>query len=260
MPINNELTLVRTEKYEQIGFEFLNVYNLYSKDFWARKNSMDQTLLDNIVCSNCYDTNMWFNRNLREEFVLKKVKCIVDAGANIGVASCYFAHLFPEAVIYSFEVESGNYELLKKNTGCYSNIRIFKKAIWNNSNGVYISNRDKIYGHSGKANPAKYEVGETIVEGEEMIESTTLSQFVEDMKIECIDILKIDIQGAEIEAFEDWKLWLPKVRLLFIETHDLFRNGCSKKVFESIAQCDRFIFVGSPNGEILAFIKKEELL
>lgn len=87
------------------------------------------------------------------------LNALLDAGANIGILTCYFAHLFSDAMIHSFEVESGNCELLYKNMVDYRNVRIYKKAIWNHNCGVYIDNRDKIYGHSGKANPAKYEVG-----------------------------------------------------------------------------------------------------
>lgn len=260
MKSDESFTIMRTENYGKIGFDFLDVYDIFSKEFFVRRNSIDITLLETIIRDECYDPNMWFNRNLREEYIFNDVKCIIDVGANIGITTCYFAHLFPDAMVYSFEAESGNYELLCKNTIDYKNVKIHKKAIWNHSSGVYIDNRDKIYGHSGKANPAKYEVGENVIIGEEKIESITLSQILKELDVENIDILKMDIQGAEIEAFDDWEIWLPKVRLLFIETHDLFRRGCSNKVFKSIVQCGGFSFIGSPNGEILVFIKEKELL
>ena len=79
------------------------------------------------------------------------------------------------------------------------------------------------------------------------------------MHINTIDILKMDIQGAEIEAFEDSRLWLPHVRLLFIETHDLFRNGCSRKVFGELTLNGQFKFIGCPDREILAFLREDEV-
>lgn len=256
---NNIFKHLRQEPYGKVGFDFLNIYELYSNEFRARKDSMDETLMQGILVDKCYDPNMWFNRNLREVFVFDDVKCIIDAGANIGVASCYFANLFKNATVHAFEVESDNYELLKINTTKYENIITYNTAIWENDKGVYIENRNNIYGHSGKANPAKFVVNNKFIESEEKINSICLSDFMELNGIDDVDILKMDIQGAEIEAFSDSEKWLPKVRLLFIETHDLFRKGCSTKVFEKITRYGNFVFVGSPNGEILAFLRRTEL-
>ncbi|MFQ9514685.1 MAG: FkbM family methyltransferase [Eubacterium sp.] len=259
MKTSENFKRLSTERYGKTGFEYLDVYDIYTKEFCVRRNSMDETLLFTILKENCYDPNMWFNRNLREEFVFENVKCIVDAGANIGVASCYFANLFQNATVYSFEIEEDNFDLLCRNTRGYKNIIKNRTAIWKDNKGVYIGNRNSVIGHSGKVNPAKYEVVEDAIVNEERIDSICISDFMVQNNIDKIDILKMDIQGAEIEAFEDCERWLPKVRLLFIETHDLFRKGCSTKVFEMIAQYGKFAFIGSPNGDILAFLREDEL-
>ena len=49
---------------------------------------------------------------------LKQPKVIVDAGANIGLASVFFANAFPEATIIAIEPEETNFTLLKKKCGC----------------------------------------------------------------------------------------------------------------------------------------------
>ena len=51
--------------------------------------------------------------------------------------------------------------------------------------------------------------------------------------IEFIDILKLDIEGAELEVFETSESWIGKVGMLAVETHDRFRPGCSK-AFERV--------------------------
>jgi tRNA G46 methylase TrmB len=45
--------------------------------------------------------------------VKKSPKTIVDAGANIGLASLYFASKFPNSNIVAIEPEESNFELLK---------------------------------------------------------------------------------------------------------------------------------------------------
>lgn len=253
------LSQIRTEKYEKPGFEYLDIYSVNSKELAVRKDSIDETLLESILITECYQPDMWFNRNLREKFEFKNVKTVIDLGANIGLASCYFADLYKTAKIYSFEAEQENYSLLLRNTRSYSNISTYHKAIWKNKDGVYISNRRGVVGHSGKINPAKYMVNSEESLGEEIIDSISLSEFIKEEQIETIDILKIDIQGAEIELFQDSELWLPRVRLLFIELHDLFRKGCSRSIFEKMSKYGKFAFIGSPNGELLAFLQENEL-
>ena len=56
---------------------------------------------------------------------------IVDCGANIGLASIYFANKYPSAKIIAIEPEKDNFELLKLNTGEYTNIIPVNNGIWN---------------------------------------------------------------------------------------------------------------------------------
>lgn len=257
--LTEKYRLLHSEKYGKLGFDYLDIYEVNKTHFALRRNSIDETIFSQIMLKECYHPNLWFNRNLRESFSFVNVNCILDIGANIGVASCYFSALYPKAQIYSFEVDSDNYDLLVRNTAEYKNVNIYQKAIWDNCNGVYVTNRNSIYGHSGKPNPAKYIVGEQAIESEKLIESIRISDFMVEMEISTIDILKMDIQGAEIEAFEDAYLWLPHVRLLFIEIHDIFRNGCSRTVFAELVKYGNFRLIGSPNHEILAFLREGEI-
>src|SRR5579863_6633916 len=55
-----------------------------------------------------------------------KPKVIVDAGANIGMATLYYSQTYPEARILSIEPESSNFNMLKKNCGDLPNVTLFK--------------------------------------------------------------------------------------------------------------------------------------
>ncbi len=70
---------------------------------------------------------------LRQEYDLparREPSFIVDAGANIGLASVFFANRYPGARILSLEPEKSNYEMLVRNAAPYPNIKAVRGALW----------------------------------------------------------------------------------------------------------------------------------
>ena len=61
---------------------------------------------------------------------------IIDAGANIGLASIYFASKYPAARVIAIEPEQSNFELLQKNVAPYSNIIPLQAALWNTNEEI----------------------------------------------------------------------------------------------------------------------------
>ena len=57
-------------------------------------------------------------------------RVIVDAGANIGLSSVFYANEFPEARIIAIEPEASNYEMLLKNIAPYPGITPVHAALW----------------------------------------------------------------------------------------------------------------------------------
>ena len=54
---------------------------------------------------------------------------IIDAGANIGLASVYLANRFPNSQILALEVDAQNFELLVKNTRACPQITPLRKGL-----------------------------------------------------------------------------------------------------------------------------------
>jgi hypothetical protein len=52
-----------------------------------------------------------------------------------------------------------------------------------------------------------------------------------DYNLTSIDILKIDIEGAEKEVFEDSSLWIDKVDSLIVELHERMKPGCNRTFY-----------------------------
>jgi hypothetical protein len=67
-----------------------------------------------------------------------------------------------------------------------------------------------------------------------------------------IDLLKVDIEGAEIEVFGACP-WITKVRAIAIELHDRIRPGCTSVVKTAARdmRCDE-------HGEVTFFVREED--
>jgi FkbM family methyltransferase len=152
-------------------------------------------------------------------------RTIVDAGANIGLTSVFFANKFPHATIVAVEPERSNFEMLKTNVAPYSNIVPFHSALWKEDTLLTLS--DPGMGHWGYQTREKRH-GDTADRG---VPGTTVEGLMKRHGWEFIDILKIDIEGAEKEVFEASAAWIDRVGIIIVELHDRSKEGCSRSVY-----------------------------
>lgn len=156
-------------------------------------------------------------------------KVIVDAGANIGFASIYFARRYPDARIYAVEPERSNFELLQRNVQPYRNITPLRGALWNEDTTIDLV--DPGFGHwAFQVSPNARR--EQVVE---KVPAFRVSTLLREHRIESIDLLKVDIEGAEKELFSNAGEWIDKVRSVVIELHDRVKPGCSESFFSATA-------------------------
>ena len=174
-------------------------------------------------------------------------KLILDCGGNIGCAAVYFANKYPTAQIYSVEPEKDNFKLLKFNTAFYDNIYPINSALWDKE--TFIRVEDRGYGTWG------FMTFETTAENEESFQTTTVSKLLAESGFDEIDLLKIDIEGAEKEVFGAPNVdeWLSKVKVLVIELHDRMKRGCSYEFFKAVSKYNWFFAF---RGENLIFIRE----
>ena len=150
-------------------------------------------------------------------------KTIVDAGANIGMASIYYAHRYPQARIISIEAEASNFEMLRRNVAAYTSITPIHAALWNRDGFINVSDPDPVTGAFGKWGFVTSESPGVPVR------AITMRTLIAEQGISYIDLLKVDIEGAEKEVFESCD-WMGHVRALIVELHDRFKPGCSTAV------------------------------
>lgn len=224
-----------------------------------RQNTLDRFVADEIFVRECYDVSMKKSRHYDdyiERFNVRKPQNIIDAGGNIGLASIYYAAQFPEAQIITVEPDSDNYFLLWDNTKYYKNIIPVKGAVWNRQTGVCISNREQAVWDDGTLNAGKYIVDEKETGGEEYVQAYTIDFLIEKYTMDKIDILKMDVEGAEREIFAgEHEKWLPKVKLLIMEHHDFYKAGAVKSLFKALSGYDfHFFYDNSDSLETLLFL------
>ena len=155
-------------------------------------------------------------------------RLIVDAGANIGLATLYFSSKFPGTKIIALEPEPSNYDLLVRNCSGMTNVTTLHAAVWNTDTPLHIANPD--------AEKWAYTVTAGTLNGSG-IKALTIPQILAQSGHDTIDILKLDIEGAERELFRDGcEEWLPRVKMIIIELHDRHAPGCSRAVYSKLCQ------------------------
>jgi len=154
---------------------------------------------------------------------------IVDAGAHIGFAAVYFANRFPDARIFAIEPEAKNFEMLRKNVAPYPNVIAIHAALWDREGDLGVIDRGT--GTWGFMTRERADGDNRTAAFRHTIHATTVEAIMRDHHLDSIDILKIDIEGAEKEVFADSSAWLGKVRSLIVELHDRFKPGCSRSFY-----------------------------
>ena len=147
---------------------------------------------------------------------------IIDAGANIGASSVYFARRWPGAKIIAIELERENYDILVRNTARFENIIPVNAALWGSKGTKTI--QDRLTGSWG------YTVSETsnkTISTGQQVECVTVVELIERYNLPHIDLLKMDIEGSEKNVMENSGGWIDKVSVITAELHDGICEGCS---------------------------------
>jgi FkbM family methyltransferase len=145
---------------------------------------------------------------------------IVDVGSNIGTFTTWMARAFPMGKIYAFEPQREIFQMLCGNVAInnFYNVYAYNMALGSMSSKVEYREPDYFEPTDfGTFSLLKQqETGNTTV-----IDLTTLDSFVEDYKISKIDLLKIDVEGMDLDVLKGSKQVIEKFSpVIFIECTD----------------------------------------
>lgn len=145
-------------------------------------------------------------RNLQEIYVydvyqkyykVKKGDIVVDAGAHIGLFAVKTAKAIgDEGMVIAIEPEANNLKFLEKNIreNELGNVAIVRKGVWNKKDRLKFFIRNETGSH-GFLNPDWDSCGSLEVEVD------TLDNILTELGVKKVDFIKMDIEGAEIEAY-----------------------------------------------------------
>ena len=153
---------------------------------------------------------------------------VLDLGGNIGYFALSMQLPKRGARVHSFEPASATRARLQRNVdenGLGDLITAYPYAVSGSAGVVRLKHAEMA------AEFSLFDRKTTRVGEEEEVRTVSLAEAVAMTGADAIDLLKIDIEGAEIEVVEaaDAATWA-KVRRVVVEYHDVFRPGCRERV------------------------------
>jgi FkbM family methyltransferase len=173
-----------------------------------------------------------------ESFLPEDPRFIIDGGANVGYTTAFYAQRFPNATVIAVEPSPSNLAQLRRNCAGYQNVVFLEGAIWPESTNVKIVNpEDESWSYRVEASD------DTGVRG------YTIEEIMDKYKICEIDLMKLDIEGAERQLFESrFERWLPRVKVIVVEIHgeearSAIERACNPDNFDETKSGEKVILV-----------------
>jgi FkbM family methyltransferase len=176
-------------------------------------NSMDYRLFSDIFLYDAYGVA------LRSD-----PKYIMDCGANIGISTRYFINRYPNAKIAAVEPDRRNFEILQFNLqGC--DVKTYQMALSDKTGTLRLAD-DALSSYSRRF--------EQDGRGSQEIRAVPLQDLFSELRWPRIDVLKMDIEGAENAVFDAPDSWLSRVNVFVIEFHEYLKEGGTQAILSRI--------------------------
>jgi FkbM family methyltransferase len=195
-------------------------------------HDLDWKVIEETWTENVYRIHQW---QFAEDAVF------VDIGANVGSVSLFVDNFNKDREdkirVFAIEPEPHNLSLLQKNieSNPVENVTVINKAIWHQNKEVLITNRG--------GNSSIFEI-----EGVEQtkIQAITLEKLFKENNIEHVDVMKIDIEGAEFDLIINApEKTLAKIKYITLEFDKSF-DGKFGIMVEKLAKQFGLEILGSP--------------
>ena len=144
---------------------------------------------------------------------------IVDGGANIGLFSRQALQTFPEAKLLAIEFDEGNFKICRRNLAGYPNAESVHAGLWSRNEPLVIQNPEGDEWVFRAMTPHPGDESETIA-------GINIATLLDSRGLERLDLLKLDIEGAEREVLSHAESWIDRVDAMIVELHDDFEPGC----------------------------------
>lgn len=139
------------------------------------------------------------------------VRVVLDAGGNCGAAAVHFARHYPDATIHTFEPGSHQRAFLERNAAAHSGISIHPIALHREDGEMPLYQGDSDSGMSSLAPSAWATVSS------ETVTVRSAGGWAHEHGIDRIDVLKLDVEGCEVDVLESLGSLLGTVKVLYVE-------------------------------------------
>lgn len=156
-------------------------------------------------------------------FPFDGIRTVVEVGARDCVETVAFHRLLPEATVYAFECNPDTLPVCRRNSDGIASIELIEKAVSNTvgRSKFYPIDRVKMGDRWNPGASSLYLVSkrhpEAMAQNEIVVDCTTLKAFMEERALQTIDLLWMDIQGAELMALEGLGDAIGSVGLMHLE-------------------------------------------
>ena len=149
---------------------------------------------------------------------ISNVEVILEIGSRDAIQSIEFSNLFPKAKIYAFECYPLCIKMCVENSKDFKNIEIVPYAIFNKNEKMKFYPVITNVGASSLFRITKeYAADFNYPQKEIEVESIRIDTWAKEKGIKKIDLVWIDLQGAEYEAFEGMGKLLSDVQAIYTE-------------------------------------------
>lgn len=134
---------------------------------------------------------------------------VLDLGANVGLFSVFVFSRFPLARVVSVEPSSTTFKILVRNSEMNPSLRWEYR--WS-----AVDDQDGIVQFQNAPVSTASRMADT---GDEEVPASTLSSIITGADLETVDLLKLDVEGAEKKALKGAGDVVRRVRNLLVEVH-----------------------------------------
>lgn len=242
------------------------------------------------ICGNSNDRSVFSAVSSQEvwepHIMLALKRCIrtrdtcLDIGANIGAITLALGRLAFEGQIFAFEPSQQNYDFLSTNIARngITNVSLQRCALWNQDGKLNFSFIDELAacsfvddGLNGTSSEkirsvvtAEWAQREPLHISTETVDCVRLDTWVEQGKIEQIDFIKLDVEGAEVSALEGALKTIARFRPLLLTEYNpacaiQYFAKSDFEYFDMLQRLFRFIYLIEDDARLTAIQSYESL-
>ena len=176
---------------------------------WASIRLLDRNILVDNSRRAARISRAYFTENRYQFLSNSPSPLVIDCGAHVGIGVLYWKTLYPGSRVIAFEPDPCIFQALKANCSELDDVTLHNAAIWTSSGSVRFSAVGSVWGHLTSLTGQREDVSEIDVP----------SFRLRDLLMEQVDLLKLDIEGAEVDVLVDCADRLGLVRNMFVEYH-----------------------------------------